>query len=125
MIIAAMSGQVLEFHRSAQLRVLAVTGAVRLIAAPEIPTAVEAGLPGLISENSIGLLGPAGTPRAIIEQISEATRRVMSDATYRQTLIASAFEPQVDSTPDRFRRLLEEEIARWRPIVQAIGLKLD
>jgi len=79
----------------------------------------------MVSQQSIGLFAPAGTPNAIIEQISQATRAALADATYRQMLIESGFEPDIDSTPDKFRRLIGEDIARWSPLVKAIGLKLD
>src|SRR5215218_11027088 len=60
--IVGVTGQVLEFHRSGKMRVLAVTSPTRLIAAPELPTAAELGLPGLTVTGTIGLLAPAGTP---------------------------------------------------------------
>ncbi len=125
MVTPAVTGGLLEFNRSGKLRILAVTSPNRLIAAPEIPTAVEAGLPGMISQQSIGLFVPAGTPTAIIEQISQATRTALAEPAYRQMLIESGFEPDVDSSPENFRRFLEEDIARWTPVVKAIGLKLD
>jgi tripartite-type tricarboxylate transporter receptor subunit TctC len=81
-------------------RILAVTSPRRLIAATEIPTAVEAGDPGMISQQSIGLFAPAGTPKAIIEQIAQATRAALAERTYQQMLIESGFEPDTDSTPD-------------------------
>src|SRR5437667_8663882 len=83
MVTPAVTGGLLEFNRSGKLRILAVTSPTRLIAAPAIPTAVEAGLPGMVSQQSIGLFAPAGTPNAIIEQISQATRAALADATYR------------------------------------------
>jgi tripartite-type tricarboxylate transporter receptor subunit TctC len=43
----------------------------------------------------------------------------------QQMLIDGAFEPQFDWTPERFRRFLDEDIARWTPVVKAIGVKLD
>src|SRR5207248_11780181 len=125
MVTPAVTGALLEFNRTGKLRILAVTSPTRLIAAPAIPTAVEAGLPGMVSQQSIGLFAPAGTPKAIIEQISQATRAALADATYRQMLIESGFEPDIDSTPDKFRRLIGEDIARWSPLVKAIGLKLE
>jgi tripartite-type tricarboxylate transporter receptor subunit TctC len=124
-IVAAMSGQVLELHRSGKLRVLAVTGVDRLNALAEVPTAMEEGVPGMVSQNSIGLFATGGTPAAIIERIARATKTALGDPAYRQMLIASAFEPQIDSSPDEFRRFLEEEIARWRPLIQTMGLKID
>ena len=125
MVTPAVTSALLELNRTGKLRILAVTSPTRLIATTEIPTAVETGLPGMISQQSIGLFAPAGTPKAIIEQISQATCTALADATYRQTLIESGFEPDVDSTPDKFRRFIEGDIARWSPVVKAIGLKLD
>jgi tripartite-type tricarboxylate transporter receptor subunit TctC len=125
MVTPAVTGQLLEFHRTGKLRILAVTSPKRMIAAPEIPTAVEAGFPGLISQQLIGLFAPTGTPRAIIEQIAQATHTAIAERAYQQMLIESGFEPDVDSSPDKFRRLIEDDIARWIPLVQTIGLKLD
>ena len=125
MVTPAVTSALLELHRTGKLRILAVTSPTRLIAAPAIPTAVEAGLPGMISQQSIGLLAPAGTATSIIEQISRATHTALAEPAYQQMLIESGFEPDSDPTPEKFRRLLEEDIARWAPIVKAIGLKLD
>jgi tripartite-type tricarboxylate transporter receptor subunit TctC len=125
MVTPAVTAALLEYHRTGKLRILAVTGSARLIAAPEIPTAVEAGLPGMIAQQSIGLFAPAKTSRAIIEQISQASRTALAEGAYQQMLIESGFEPDVDSTPEKFQRLIEDDIARWRPLVKAIGVKLD
>ena len=125
MVVPAVTGALLEYHRTGKLRILAVTGSARLIAAPDIPTAVEAGLPGMISQQSIGLFAPAKTPRAIIEQISQASRTALTERTYQNQLIESGFEPDVDSTPETFRRFIEEDIVRWAPVVKTIGVKLD
>lgn len=124
-VIPAMTGQVLEFHRSGKLRLLAITSPDRIIAAPEIPTAVEAGFPSMISQQVIGLFAPAGTPNAIIERIAQATRTAMADKTYQQMFIEAAVEPQFDWTAEKFRLFLDEDLVRWTPIVKAIGLKLD
>jgi tripartite-type tricarboxylate transporter receptor subunit TctC len=125
MVTPAVTGPLLEFHRTGKLHILAVTSPARLIAAPDIPTAVEAGVPGMISQQSIGLFAPADTPKPIMAQIAQATRTALAEPAYRQTLIESGFEPDLDSSPEKFRRLLEDEIARWTPLVKAIGLKLD
>jgi tripartite-type tricarboxylate transporter receptor subunit TctC len=125
MVIPAVTGQLLEFNRTGKLRILAVTSSTRLIAAPEIPTAVESGFPGMVSQQSIGLFVPARTPKAITERIFRATRMAIVERAYQQMLIESGFELDLESTPEKFQRFLEEDIARWRPVVQAIGLKLD
>jgi tripartite-type tricarboxylate transporter receptor subunit TctC len=123
MIATNVTSQVLELHRSGKIRVLAVTSPTRITAAPDIPTAVEAGLPGMIAQNFVGLFAPAGMPNAIVVQISDVTRRATADDEFRQKLIASGFEPYPDSTPEAARRLVEDEIGRWAPVIRAIGLK--
>lgn len=125
MIVVAMTGQVLEFHRSGKLRILAVTSPARLIAAPELATAAEMGFPSMIAPNLIGIFVPARTPSAIIEQIARATRKALGERTYQQFLIEAGFEPDFDSSPETFQRALEEDIARWTPVVKTLGLKMD
>src|SRR5437764_7336215 len=125
LVTPAVTAPLLEFHRTGKLRILAVTSPTRLIAAPDIPTAVEAGVPGMVSQQLIGLFAPAGTPKAIIDQIALANRTALAEKSYQQMLIEAGFEPDVDSTPDKYRRILEEDISRWTPVVKAIGVKLD
>ena len=120
-----LTGQVLDLHRSGKIRVLAVTSPSRVAAAPDIPTAVEAGLPGMIAQNFIGVFAPVGTPKSIVVQLSEATARAMADDEYRRKLIASGFEPYLDPSPDRAQRFLEEEFGRLSPVIKAIGLRLE
>jgi tripartite-type tricarboxylate transporter receptor subunit TctC len=125
MITANVTGQVIELHQAGKLRMLAVTSPKRLIGAPQIPTAVEAGLPGMISQNFIGLFAPKGTPTAIVEQISQATRKAFEDPEFQQLYIAAGNEPYPNSSPEEARRYLDEELARWSPVIKSIGLKLD
>src|SRR5260370_17797834 len=106
MVTPAVTGPLLELNRTGKLRILAVTSPARLIAAPEIPTAVEAGFPGMVSQQSIGLFAPAGTPKAIIEQISRATHIAVADRAYQPMLIESGFLPAVGFTPQKFRPLI-------------------
>jgi tripartite-type tricarboxylate transporter receptor subunit TctC len=120
-----VTAQVIELERSGKLRILAVTSPGRLGAAPDIPTAVEQGLPGMIAQNFIGLFAPARTPPAVIEQIAQATLAVMGDDAYLRSLTASGFEPYSASTPEKARQLVADETARWTPVIKAIGLKLD
>ena len=120
-----MTGQVLELHRSGKIRVLAVAMADRLTAAPDIPTAKEVGLPGMLVQSFAGIFAPAGTPKAIVDQIAKATRSIMAEPDYQRMLIASGLEPYRDSTPEKTRQFVEQEITRWRPVIEASGLKLD
>jgi tripartite-type tricarboxylate transporter receptor subunit TctC len=124
-VVANITGQVLELNRSGKLRMIAVTGPERLVTDPEIPTAVESGMPGMISVNFTGLFAPAGTPKPIIEQIAAATRTVMAEEFVRKNLIEQGLEPYRDSTPEKTRRFVEDDIARWTPVFRTIGLKFN
>jgi len=120
-----VTGQVLEFHRSGKLRILAVTSPMRLVAAPELPTAAELGFPGMTVRGSIGLLAPAGTPIGIIEQIAQATRTAIAEPAFQRMLIDAGIEPTLDSDPEKFRRSLAADVALWTPVVKALGIKID
>jgi tripartite-type tricarboxylate transporter receptor subunit TctC len=120
-----VTGQVLEYHRSGKLRILAVTSPTRLVAAPELPTAAELGFPGITVRGSIGLLAPAGTPNGIIEQIAQATRTAIAEPAYQRMLIDAGIEPTLGSNPEEFRRSLPADVALWTPVVKELGLKLD
>ncbi|MGC1692104.1 MAG: tripartite tricarboxylate transporter substrate binding protein [Pseudolabrys sp.] len=123
--VPGVTAQVLEFHRSEKMRVLAVTSPKRLIAAPELPTATELGLVGMNVIGSIGLLAPAGTPVAFIEQIAQATRTAVAEPAYQRLLIDAGLEPVLDSNPEKLRRTLAADVALWAPVVQKLGLKID
>ena len=125
MAVPGVTPQVLEFHRSGRMRVLAVTSPTRLVAAPDLPTAAELGFPGMTVRGTIGVLAPAGTPPAIIERIAQATRTVVGDRPFQQILIDAGIEPSLDTNPEQFRRSLAGDIARWAPVVKALGVKLD
>jgi len=120
-----VTGQVIEFHRTGKMRVLAVTSPARLNAAPELPTAAELGFAGMTVMGSIGLLAPAGTPIGIIEQIAQATRTIVAEAAFKRMLTEAGIEPTPDSNPEKFRRALAADVDLWRPVVKALALKID
>ena len=111
--MVALTGHSLEFHRSGKLRVLAVTSPRRLTAAPELPTAVEGGLPGLVVTATLGLLAPAGTPALVIEQIAQANRTALAEQAFQKSLVDSGFEPILDSNSEKFRATLAADVALW------------
>jgi tripartite-type tricarboxylate transporter receptor subunit TctC len=120
-----VSINVLELHRSGKVRMLAVTTPNRLAAAPEIPTAVESGMPNMIAQNFLGLFAPAGTSKAIVDQISRASAAALADPEFQRALVTAGTDPVLDSGPEKTRRFLEQEIARWTPIIKAVGLKVE
>src|SRR6266699_2706021 len=125
MMTPNVGGPLLAFHRAGKVRILAVNAATRIQAAPDIPTAIEAGLPGMIAGNLNGLFAPSGIAKPVVDRIAEATRQVMADADVQRILVASGFEPILDSDPDATRQFISEELARWTPIMKATGFKME
>ena len=79
----------------------------------------------MIAGNLNGLFAPAGLPQAIVDQIADATRKVMADADLQRILVASGFEPILDSGPRRRVRSSPRRLARWIPIMKATGFKME
>ena len=125
MLVQSVTGQAIEMHNAGKIRILAVTSPKRLSSAPEVPTVEEAGLPGLVSANFIGLFAPKETPKPIIDQIAQATRAALADNELQRMYTAAGFDPDLESTPEKTRHLLDKEIARWTPVIKALGFKLD
>jgi len=124
-ISPAMTSQVLEFHKAGKLRLLAITNPDRLPIAPDIPTAAESGVPGLVTQQVLGIFTPAGVPAPIMAQIAKANAAAMADKTYTQSLVDAAVIPIPDWTVDRFNQFMKTDVARWTPLVKEIGIKLD
>ncbi len=124
-LVPAMTNIVLEHHKAGKLRVVAVTHGKRLAAAPELPTAVEQGLADLVAPNFIGVYGPAGLPKDVIDTISAANLKLLAEKSYQELLIFGTFELEPPIGPAEYKRYVESEVARWRPIVTAMGIKID
>jgi tripartite-type tricarboxylate transporter receptor subunit TctC len=125
MMTPNIGGPLLELHRAGKVRILAVAATTRLKAAPDIPTAAEAGLPGMIAANFNGLFAPAGLPAAIVDLLANETRKAVKDPEFQQALQTSGFEPSTVSTPEQARRLVVDELTRWTPIMKATNFKLE
>ena len=104
---------------------LAVTHGKRLAAAPELPTAVEQGFPDLVAPNFIGLFAPAGVPKEIVATVSAANLKLCAEKSYQEFLISGTFELEPLSSPAEYKRYVESELARWKPIVTAMNIKID
>jgi len=124
MMTPNVTAQLLSLHRSGKVRILAVNAPTRLKAAPNIPAAVEI-LPDMVAQLFSGLFAPAGTPRPIIERLSQVTRKALSEEGFQNTLIQSGFEPVLDSSPEKAQRFVDQEHDRLLPLIKAIGFKRD
>ena len=100
MMTPNVGGPLLQFHATGKVRILAINAETRLAAAPDIPTAIEAGLPGMIAANFNGLFAPAGVPKPVIDRLAQLTKAALAEKEVQDALIKSGFEPIANSGPE-------------------------
>ena len=130
-----MSGQVvwmfetfsttLQQHRAGKVRILAYAHAKRAPIAPEIPTMIEAGVPGYEAYTFNLILGPAGMPQPVVDKLDQASRKLMQDPEMVKFLQDIAAVPTTDTTPQRTAKFINDEIAKWAPVIRAAGVKIE
>ena len=116
----ALIGQV----RAGALPALAVTAQQRLSILPDLPTAIEAGVPGMISETWYGVFGPAGIPEDRVTILVNAARGALQDAEVQRVLTEQGGRI-VGSTPTEFVAFIRDTYATWGDVVRATGVKLE
>jgi tripartite-type tricarboxylate transporter receptor subunit TctC len=110
--------------RSGRLRVLAAASAERNRLLPEVPTFGELGHPKVAVSLWYGLLAPAGTPKPIVDKLNRDVARALGSPDVREKLLAQGAEP-MPGTPEAFASFMQEEMAKWAPVVKQAGVKLD
>lgn len=110
------------FHQARKLRVLAVFADRRSKVLPEVPTAVEQGVPDMLSSSLNVLFGPAGLPRPVVDTLAQASLSVVRDVSFQKDLDSFGMDAVPDGTPEKATRLIQDEIAKWTPIVKATGM---
>jgi len=110
--------------KAGRLRALAVSGAKRSSAFPELPTIAEF-YPGFENSIWLGLFGPAGLPREVLEKLRMETRKALETAEIRDKLhAAGGLEPFV-STPEEFSALIRRDYDRFGKLIKEVGIKAD
>jgi tripartite-type tricarboxylate transporter receptor subunit TctC len=109
---------------SGKLRALAVTSDARSSALPEVPTFSEAGFAGLESDQLIGLLAPAGTPRPVVSRLHAEAVKVLQAPESRKKLIELGFVI-VGSTPEEFTAQIRSQTGKWSKVVKEAGIKAE
>lgn len=110
--------------KGGKLKALAVTSAQRSIAAPELPTVAESGLPGYEAIAWNGLLAPSGTPKAVVARLSAEIKKVLEQPDVRQRIEAQGFASSWN-TPEIFGGFMTAEVDKWSKVVQLSGAKVD
>jgi len=107
-----------------KLKILAVTSGRRAAVLPYVPTAAEAGMPGLVSVGLFSLFAPLNTPPNAIALLSRESAAVLSDPKVRETLSKQGIEPG-GSTPPELRKQVENEVARWAKVIKDADIKTE
>ena len=105
-----------------RLRALALTGAQRNAALPNVPTFAESGLPTVDCSSHWGMLGPAGMSPEVITKLNAAVNQVLADATIKERITALGYDV-AGGAPAAYTKLLEVEIEKWRKVIKTAGIK--
>lgn len=124
MIVDVASGAIPYVQRG-ELRALAVMDTQRLRQLPDVPTASEAGLPGLTAYTWHMVFAPAGTPMPIVMAVNAAFNRVAALPDVQRRLSDLAMELRTDSTPESAAAWLRDETAKWGRIVREANIRAD
>nr|WP_240980523.1 tripartite tricarboxylate transporter substrate-binding protein [Ramlibacter agri] len=117
-------GSTMPFIQAGKLRGLAVTSAKRSPAEPGLPTISESGVPGYDISTWYGLWAPAGTPKAVVDQLSNEVHAILELPDVREQLTSRGIDPVGSSAAD-FLNYNASESTKWARIVKASGAKLD
>jgi len=109
---------------SGKVRALGVTSAERTPALPGVPTIAESGLPGYDVSIWLGVLAPAGTPKAVINRLNADIVKVMGEAEMKKQMLGAGIDAR-SSTPEQFAATVKADTLKWAKIVKAAGARLD
>ena len=112
--------------KAGKLRAIAVSAPARLVGMPELPTMQELGYPQLnaLGQTWFGLVAPAGTPDAVVQQLNQAVARALADPGLVQRLATLGAQPDTGS-PQAFAERIAGTLAANRKIIETAGIKLD
>jgi len=108
--------------KQGRLRMLAVSGAKRSVAMPEVQTVAEAGIQGYEANSWYGVLAPSGTPQAAISTLSQASVKVLADRDLRERLLAQGIEAAGGGV-DEFSAYFPAELQKWAKVIAGAGIK--
>ena len=110
--------------RAGRVRALAVTGERRASSLPEVPTLMEAGVPGYEVNAWSGLITTAGVPRPVLDKLNAAANRAIQQPETKERLAQLGSEGG-GGTPEQFAALIRRDSAKWAEVVRRSGAKID
>jgi tripartite-type tricarboxylate transporter receptor subunit TctC len=108
--------------KAGKVKAFAVSSATRFPGTPDIPSATEAGVPGMEALLWFGILAPAKTPQAIVTKLNREINASFSRPDTREALLklGAIASP---TTPDELRAFIQSELKKWTPIIKSAGIK--
>jgi tripartite-type tricarboxylate transporter receptor subunit TctC len=116
--------QNVPFIKDGKLRALAVTSPARAPMAPGVPTVLELGQKKLVAENFLGVSGPAGLPRPVVERLHGAMKKSLANPTVAQRLAELGVQGS-DMTPEQFTAFVANQVKEWAQPVRDSGARLN
>ncbi len=110
--------------KSGKLRALAVSSTDRFVAVPDIPSATEAGIPGMVAELWFGLFTTAKTPKPIVAKLNREITGILQSQEVKDALLKRG-AIVAPGTPEELQTFVKSELAKWTPIIKASGIKAD
>jgi tripartite-type tricarboxylate transporter receptor subunit TctC len=123
-LIFATTASAIPHLKSGRIKGIAVTTAKRSALLPELPTISESGLAGFDANNWYGLVVPAKTPRAIIDQLNAEVTKILAMPDVKTTLFNQGLDP-APGTPEQFGAYIKAERAKWAKVIKASGAKAE
>jgi tripartite-type tricarboxylate transporter receptor subunit TctC len=113
--------------RDGSIKAYAVTSDTRSTLAPDIPTVIEMGLPGLLWSAWYGLFAPKGTPRGIIDRLNTAAVETLADPAVQSRLTPLGLKtfPRERQTPETLSAMQRADAEKWWPIIKEFGIKAE
>jgi tripartite-type tricarboxylate transporter receptor subunit TctC len=115
----------LQNAKAGKVRPIAVGTTTRSPALPDVPTVAEQGYPGFNAALWLGIMGPAGMPRPVVDRLHKELLAVVATDEFRKAMDANGAEPVSSPTPEDFARMLSGEVERYTQLVQGLGIRLD
>jgi tripartite-type tricarboxylate transporter receptor subunit TctC len=123
-MIFADVAALLPHIKSGKLKALGIAAAKRFEGLPEVPTVAESGVPGFEAGGFLGLVAPAGTAPAVINQLNAAAQKSLAMPEVRERLIALA-SPPVGGSPEQFGQHIRREVDKWARVIRAANIKAE
>ena len=123
-VVSSLIG-VVPFKQDPRVKLLAYTGTQRSRFLPELPTVAEAGVPNYKFDSWIGLLAPAGMPKAELDKLNAAMGKVLADPAVQQRLTNLGVEVGGNLSADEFQKLLRADYDNAGTLVKASGARIE